>query len=121
MIKNDNDIVYTTDPVQNKLCIKCKLISIKCTCPKHTALIDNSTIKAVLRLEKSHRNGKDVTVIDHLPVSDLFLKNLAQDLKKRCGTGGTFKAKDGFGIIEIQGDKREQIKKELERLGIKCK
>jgi hypothetical protein len=44
-------------------------------------------------------------------------KELAATLKQRRGTGGTVKD----GRIEIQGDQRERIVAELERLGYKVK
>ena len=40
-------------------------------------------------------------------------EELAATLKQRCGTGGTVKD----GRIEIQGDQRERIVAELEKLG----
>ena len=45
------------------------------------------------------------------------LLELAAKLKQRCGTGGTVKD----GRIEIQGDQRERLVVELERLGYKAK
>ena len=45
------------------------------------------------------------------------LRELAATLKQRCGTGGTVKD----GRIEIQGDQRERIGAELEKLGYKVK
>ena len=42
---------------------------------------------------------------------------LAADLKKRCGCGGSVKD----GKIEIQGDKRELLKSLLEDKGFKVK
>jgi predicted translation initiation factor SUI1 len=50
-------------------------------------------------------------------VTPLWLRELAALLKQRCGTGGTVKD----GRIEIQGDQRERIVAELERLGYKVK
>ena len=45
------------------------------------------------------------------------VRELAALLKQRCGTGGTVKD----GRIEIQGDQRERIVAELEKLGYKVK
>ena len=39
----------------------------------------------------------------------------------KCGTGGSYKIEGGYGIIEIQGDKREPVKKILEAKQIKYK
>ncbi|HAZ94100.1 MAG TPA: stress response translation initiation inhibitor YciH, partial [Porticoccaceae bacterium] len=41
------------------------------------------------------------------------LKTLAKQLKQKCSTGGTIKD----GVIEIQGDHRDTLKAELEKLG----
>jgi predicted translation initiation factor SUI1 len=67
--------------------------------------------------ETAGRKGKGVTVVWELPLAEDELKELATLLKNKCGTGGT--AKDGR--IEIQGDHREKIAQELERLGYKVK
>ena len=67
--------------------------------------------------ETAGRKGKGVTVVWELPLTDDELKELATLLKNKCGTGGT--AKDGR--IEIQGDHRDKIAAELERLGYKVK
>jgi translation initiation factor 1 len=45
------------------------------------------------------------------------LKELAAQLKRRCGTGGSVKD----GIIIIQGDHREAILFELKKLGFTMK
>ncbi len=120
-MKNDSDLVFSTNPELNKRCNQCKQLIAACKCRSISSSVDKSSICAVLRLEKAHRGGKEVTIIDRLPPNEGFLKNLAQDLKKHCGTGGTYKINDNSAIIEIQGDKREQIKKQLEKIGIKCK
>lgn len=67
--------------------------------------------------ETAGRRGKGVTVVWELPLNEEQLKELATKLKNACGTGGT--AKDGR--IEIQGDQRDRIAAELEKLGYKVK
>jgi len=59
------------------------------------------------------RRGKGVTTVFDLPLDDEAVRELAALLKQRCGTGGTVKD----GRIEIQGDQRERIVAELEKLG----
>jgi len=54
-----------------------------------------------------------VTVISGLPLAPDALDQLATQLKKRCGSGGTVRD----GLIEIQGDHRDVLVAELNRLG----
>ncbi len=61
---------------------------------------------AKLRVEKTGRAGKTVTVVYGLPNNQEFLKELAQDLKRACGTGGTT-TDDG---VELQGDVRARVR-----------
>ena len=63
------------------------------------------------------RKGKGVTLITGLDLDDAQLKIEAAHLKKICGCGGAVKE----GVIEIQGDKRDIIKNELEKKGHKVK
>jgi translation initiation factor 1 len=118
---HNTDLVYSTNPELNKPCAHCKKTLSSCTCSQKSSSIELSKITALVRLEKKHRGGKDVTVIERLPASEDFLKDLSQNLKKKCGCGGTFKITDGTGIVEVQGDKRDQIKSELSKLGIKTR
>src|SRR5262249_40235764 len=67
--------------------------------------------------ETAGRRGKGVTTVFDVPLDESGLKGLAALLKQRCGTGGTVKD----GRIEIQGDQRERIVAELEKLGYKVK
>jgi translation initiation factor 1 len=70
-------------------------------------------IAARLRIEKAGRKGKIVTVIESLPRNRAFLKELAGELKRACGSGG----KAGDTHIEIQGDHREKIREVLRSKG----
>jgi translation initiation factor 1 len=67
--------------------------------------------------ETTGRRGKGVTTVFDVPLDESGLRELTATLKQRCGTGGTVKD----GRIEIQGDQRERIVAELERLGYKVK
>jgi translation initiation factor 1 len=70
-----------------------------------------------VRREVQGRRGKTVTTIQGLPLPDDALRELAGELKRRCGTGGS--AKDG--VIEIQGDHRDLLCSELEARGYTVK
>lgn len=70
-------------------------------------------IVAKLRLEKKGRGGKAVTVIYDLPRNQAFLKDLASELKRACGTGGAVVE----NAVEIQGDLRERIRDVLTTKG----
>jgi translation initiation factor 1 len=116
----DTRLVYSTDPKLNQKCPKCKEVVSECTCP---AEVDASTYKfiALIRIETGGRKGKTVTVIDRLPKQEIFLRELTTELKKKCGSGGTYLMDGAEGVIEIQGDKRELIRQGLTRRGIKFK
>lgn len=74
-------------------------------------------IVAKLRIEKSGRKGKGVTVVYDLPRNKDFLKKLAKELKALCGSGG----KAGDGLVEIQGDQRERLRDHLRKKGWQVK
>ncbi len=116
----DTRLVYSTDPALNVKCPKCKELESECTCEAED---DPKAYKfvAILRIEKQGRGGKTVTVIDQLPKNELFLKNLTTLLKKKCGSGGTYLLGGKEGVIEIQGDKRETVRKALEGEKIRSK
>jgi predicted translation initiation factor SUI1 len=84
--------------------------------PEPAAPVKKSLTARVGR-ETAGRRGKGVTTVFDLPLDEAGIKELAATLKQRCGTGGTVKD----GRIEIQGDQRERIVAELEKLGYKVK
>lgn len=61
--------------------------------------------------------SKMLSVVTGLPLSEVELKDICSTLKRKCGTGGSVK---DFAI-EIQGNKREIIKSNLESMGYKVK
>jgi translation initiation factor 1 len=74
-------------------------------------------IVAKLRMEKKGRGGKTMTVVYGLPRNDAFLKELTQELKRSCGTGGTA-IEDG---VELQGDLRDRVREFLQKKGMTVK
>jgi translation initiation factor 1 len=67
--------------------------------------------------EVAGRGGKGVSVISGLPLGPADLAELATRLKKMCGAGGAVKE----GLIEIQGDHRDRLIAELQKLGYEAK
>jgi protein-tyrosine phosphatase len=75
------------------------------------------TLTARVGRETKGRRGKGVTTVFDLPLEESEVRELAALLKERCGCGGTVKE----GQIEIQGDQRERVAAELEKLGYRVK
>lgn len=122
-MKNDSlkpRLVYSTDPQLNQKCPKCKELVSECSCAAELPYAKAKFV-AYLRIEKAGRGGKTVTVVDELPKVEHFLKELTTELKKKCGSGGTYLMDRKEGLIEIQGDKKEAIRAILEKKGIKTK
>lgn len=67
--------------------------------------------------ETKGRKGAGVTLVRGLALAQEKLKELASQLKQKCGSGGTIKE----GVIEIQGDHRQLLLVELASLGFKVK
>ena len=67
--------------------------------------------------ETKGRAGKGVTVITGLPLQAAQLQELAGELKRRCGSGGTVRN----GVIEIQGEHRDVLVQELVKRGYDAK
>lgn len=112
--QDDPVMVYSTE--RGLVCPKCRAPVAKCRCGKTEPAPAGDGIVRVRR-ETKGRGGKTVTTVSGVPLGGEALRNLATDLKRRCGTGGT--AKDG--VIEIQGDHRETIVAELSRRGFTAK
>lgn len=115
----DSVLVYSTDPKDQDL-LSGKVEKEK-GLSKSRQLVDSNKFTVVFRLEKNGRGGKTVTILDQLPNHETFVKELTKELKIKCGVGGSYKVAAGVGQIEIQGDKRDAIKKILDTKQIKYK
>jgi translation initiation factor 1 len=70
-----------------------------------------------IRIEKKARRGKTVTVLDGFTRQPEELEELASQMKKSCGAGGTVRN----GVIEIQGDFRQSLVVFLKKQGFAIK
>mgnify|MGYP001792657756 CR=1 FL=1 len=111
--KSNARIVYSTDT--GGKCPGCGWPQRDCKCSSQRAANDPipNRIVAKLRMEKKGRGGKVMTVVYGLPENEAFLKELCQELKRSCGTGGAVVD----GGVEIQGDLRERVRDVLLKKG----
>ncbi len=110
----DTPLVYSSE--LGRICPECGKPKQACICGKKQEIKKADGIVRVQRESKA-RGGKTVTVISGISLPDGALKELAGELKRRCGTGGTVKE----GNIEIQGDHRDLLIAELEKRGYRAK
>jgi translation initiation factor 1 len=107
--------VYSTE--SGRICPSCAKPLAVCACRKKQAPPVPADGVIRIRREVKGRGGKTVTVASGFQLDDDGLKQLAAELKRRCGTGGS--AKDGE--ILIQGDHRETLLAELKQKGFAVK
>jgi translation initiation factor 1 len=82
-----------------------------------TAPVSPAAARVRVGREVAGRGGKGVSVISGLPLAGAELEALSTRLKKTCGAGGAVKD----GTIEIQGDHRDRLVAELQKLGFEAK
>lgn len=106
-------VVYTTGA--GRMCPDCGWPAKDCKCSRPGEQNESvpDKIVAKLRLEKSGRGGKTVTVVYDLPKNAPFLEELAGALKRACGTGGTVRE----GCVELAGDVRDRVRPLLAKRG----
>jgi len=112
-MKNSNSRLVYSDEFGPD-CPTCKKPLKKCTC-QPVAQKTQGQIK--VERQTKGRKGKGVSLISGLPLNEAQLKELAKELKQRCGCGGTVKD----GVIEVQTDQRDLLIAELLKKGYQAK
>jgi translation initiation factor 1 len=111
-------LVYSTET--GRLCSLCQRPVSECKCKKkkpkpQTSIRYDGIIR--IRREVKGRKGKTVTTVSGFEIDNNELKELAAQLKRKCGSGGSIKD----GVIIIQGDHRKLINSELNKQGFAVK
>jgi len=110
------NIIYST--TYGDMCPRCNQPKDRCVCRsiEKNIVMPNDGITRV-RLSTKGRNGKVVTLVIGLSLSENDLEKTAKKLKHKLGTGGTIKDKH----IEIQGNRVDDVIRELTQQGYKVK
>ena len=85
--------------------------------PPAPALPDGSKLipRAIVRLERSGRRGKEVTVVEHLAIATAARDEWLKALKAALGCGGSV---EGERLV-LQGDQRKRLPALLQGRGVK--
>ena len=70
--------------------------------------------RAVVRLERKGRRGKEVTVVEQLGLAEGELKGWLTELQKALGCGGSLEG----GALLLQGDQRGRLEAFLRARGV---
>ncbi len=105
--------VYSTE--LGRTCPECGKAKGKCVCSNESMPEGDGIVR--IQRETKGRKGKGVTLITGILLAPAELKKLAKELKQKCGVGGAVKD----GVIEIQGDVREQMFDEMKQRGFTVK
>ena len=106
----ESKLVWTSDPEEAK-----RLRESGATAPRADLATAKQTIRVAV--DRKKRGGKAVTVASGFALTAETLAQLATQLKKKCGAGGT----NGDDFIEVQGERVDAIVNELTKLGYKVK
>lgn len=76
---------------------------------------DDTPARAVVRMERKGRGGKEVTVVEQLGLPAPKLAVWLKELKNALGCGGSVEEE----TLVFQGDQRDRVKALLEARGVK--
>lgn len=92
----------------NNICSRCGLPKELCVC--ETIAKESQRIRVYLEKKKF---GKISTIVGGIDTKEIDIKEVAKLLKTKLACGGTVKE----GKIELQGDHKQRVKKELIQSG----
>jgi translation initiation factor 1 len=72
------------------------------------------SLRAVVRMERKGRGGKEVTVVEQLALTSTQKKEWLTAMKQALGCGGVIEDEN----IVIQGDQRERVEAFLRKKGV---
>ena len=110
-MKKRGSTVFSTE--LGRVCPRCGWPEARCSCSAPADDTVPDRVVAKIRIEKAGRRGKTVTVVEGLPRNSAFLKDLAKELKRACGGGGSV----GEERVEVQGDHRDRVRELLRAKG----
>ncbi|MGO8970822.1 MAG: translation initiation factor [Myxococcaceae bacterium] len=82
--------------------------------PPRPAPLRAGPARAVVRLEKKGRRGKEVTVVEQLALSQKERQAWLQELRRTLGCGGA----EEEGALVLQGDHRQRVEAYLRARGV---
>lgn len=85
--------------------------------PVRNALEQQGGERLVIVLDKKGRKGKQATIITGFKADDEAIAELAAQLKRQCGAGGSSRG----GEVLLQGDFRQRVLDILQGMGFKAK
>ncbi len=109
-------VVYSSD--RGRVCPACAQPTSRCRCARNTTR-ETPRPEGGVRVGRASkgRKGKPVTTVCGLPLDRREIAELASELKRLCGSGGTVRE----GTIEIQGEHRDTLMEELAKRGFQAK
>lgn len=113
-MNHPSGIVFSTG--QGRMCPSCGRPAADCVCGREKSVPAGDGVVRVRR-EIKGRGGKTVTLIYGLAMGEKQLGELAGEMKRRFGTGGSVKE----GSILIQGDRCNAVMEWLGQKGFKVK
>jgi len=110
-------LVYSTGPDGKVSCPNCGKTPCECAEGLAGEVRKRNQTEPVRISFKKTGKGSGLTLVERLPMHPAGKEELLSKFKKRLGAGGAVKN----GVLEIQGDRRDFVKKELEAAGYKVR